>query len=130
MKILNALEGIPKELDAAPVVIAEGLSILLRLQSPITPHLCYHAWREVGFGADVFAAPWPEPDEGALAQDQIELVLQINGKTRGSIRVPAGASREQIEQLAIDSPAAQRHTGGQRIKKVIIVPGRLVNLVL
>jgi len=128
MKMLNALEGVPK--DAGARVIQEGLSVLLRVQAPITPHLCDHLWRELGFGEDVFAAPWPEPDEAALAQDEIELVLQIGGKTRGVIRVPANASREQIEQLARTSPAALRHIGDQSISKVIVVPGRLVNLVV
>jgi leucyl-tRNA synthetase len=128
MKILNALEGVPKERGAR--VIQEGLSILLRLQSPTTPHLCYHLWRELGFGQDVFAEAWPEPDQRALAQDVIELVLQVNGKTRGSTSVPVNATREQIEQAALSSPAAERHVAGQSIKKVVIVPGRLVNIVV
>jgi len=128
MKMLNALEGVPR--DAGARVIEEGLSILLRVQAPITPHLCDHLWRELGFGNDVFAAPWPEADEAALVQDEIELVLQIAGKTRGSIRVPASASREQIDRIARSSPAALRHVGDQPIRKVVVVPGRLVNLVV
>jgi leucyl-tRNA synthetase len=128
MKMLNALEGVPR--DAGARVIEEGLSVLLRIQAPITPHLCDQLWRELGFGEDVFAAPWPEPDEAALAQDEIELVLQISGKTRGSIRVPAAAGKEQIEQIARTSPAAARHVGEQPVKKVVVVPGRLVNLVV
>ena len=128
MKMLNALEGVPR--DAGARVIEEGLSILLRVQAPITPHLCDHLWRELGFGNDVFAAPWPEADEAALVQDEIELVLQIAGKTRGSIRVPASASREQIDCIARSSPAALRHVGDQTIRKVVVVPGRLVNLVV
>jgi len=128
MKMLNALEGMPKGSGAR--VIEEGLSVLLRVQAPITPHLCDYLWRELGFGDDVFAAPWPEADEQALVQEEIELVLQIGGKTRGSIRVPADASREQIEQAARTSPAALRHVGDQPIRKVVVVPGRLVNLVV
>jgi len=128
MKMLNALEGVDREKGAR--VIEEGLSILLRVQAPITPHLCDHLWRELGFGEDVFRAPWPDADEQALQQDEIELVLQINGKTRGSIRVPAQASRDQIEEIARTSPASARHVGDQPIRKVVVVPGRLVNLVL
>jgi leucyl-tRNA synthetase len=127
MKILNALEDVPRDRGAG--VIEEGLSILLRLQAPITPHLSHHLWRALGFGHDVFAQPWPEADERALAQAVVELVLQVNGKTRGSIGVPAQASREEIERLALDSPLAQKYIAGQAIKKVIVVPGRLVNLV-
>jgi leucyl-tRNA synthetase len=128
MKILNALEGVAR--DRGAKVIEEGLSILLRLQAPITPHLCHHLWRELGFGQDVFSEAWPEADERALAQDVVELVLQVNGKTRGAVQVPAQASREEIERLAVDSPLAQRYISGQAIKKAIVVPGRLVNLVI
>ena len=128
MKILNALEGVDKASGGR--VIEEGLSMLLRVQAPITPHLSYHLWRELGFGEDVFAAQWPQPDEKALAQDVIELVLQVNGKTRGSIEVPAAASKEEIERIALESPGALRHIGGQSVRKAIIVPGRLVNLVI
>ncbi|MCW5622355.1 MAG: leucine--tRNA ligase, partial [Burkholderiales bacterium] len=128
MKILNALESVPRERGAR--VIEEGLSVLLRVQAPITPHLCDHLWRGLGFGEDVFAAAWPEPDEQALQQDEIELVLQISGKTRGSIRVPATAARDEIERIARNSPAAARHIGEQTVKKVVVVPGRLVNLVV
>jgi leucyl-tRNA synthetase len=128
MKILNALEGVPRERGAK--VIEEGLSILLRLQAPITPHLSHHLWRALGFGHDVFAQPWPEADERALAQDVVELVLQVNGKTRGSIAVPAQAAREEIERLAVASPLAQKYIDGQAVRKVIVVPGRLVNIVV
>jgi leucyl-tRNA synthetase len=128
MKILNALEDVPRERGAR--VIEEGLSILLRLQAPITPHLSHHLWRALGFGEDVFAQAWPDADERALVQDVMELVLQVNGKTRGNISVPARAAREEIEQLAVNSPLAQKYIDGQATKKVIVVPGRLVNIVV
>jgi leucyl-tRNA synthetase len=121
MKILNALEKAPSE---------EGLSILLRLLAPITPHICHHLWRELGFGEDVMRAPWPEPDAAALEQDEIELVVQVNGKLRGSIRVPKAADRSAIEGLALANPNVQKFVAGQSVKKVVVVPGRLVNLVI
>jgi leucyl-tRNA synthetase len=121
MKILNALEKSPSR---------EGLSILLRLLSPITPHLCHALWRGCGFGADVMRAPWPEPDAAALEQDEVELVVQVNGKLRGSIRVPKDADRGAIEGLALANPNVQRFVAGQQVKKVVVVPGRLVNLVV
>jgi leucyl-tRNA synthetase len=130
MKILNALDELPREGGLSGAVIREGLSILLRVQAPITPHICYHLWRSLGFGADVFAAPWPEPDESALQQDEVELVLQISGKTRGKITVPADATRVAIEALTVGSALAQKYIAGQTIKKVVVVPGRLVNVVL
>jgi leucyl-tRNA synthetase len=125
MKMLNALEksaGDPHE--------REGFSILLRLLSPITPHICHSLWKELGYGDDILTAPWPEPLEEALVQDEIELVLQVNGKTRGSVRVPASADRNAIEAAAVASEAAQKFMEGKPPKKVVVVPGRLVNIVV
>jgi leucyl-tRNA synthetase len=125
MKMLNALEK-----SAGDPHAREGFSILLRLLSPITPHVCHALWRELGFGADVLTAPWPEPLAEALVQDEIELVLQVNGKTRGSVRVPASADRAAIEAAAAASEAAQKFMEGKPAKKVVVVPGRLVNIVV
>jgi leucyl-tRNA synthetase len=125
MKMLNALEkaaGDPHE--------REGFSILLRLLSPITPHVCHALWKELSLGDDILAAAWPEPLEVALVQDEIELVLQVNGKTRGSVRVPATADRAAIEAVAIGSEAAQKFMEGKPAKKVVVVPGRLINIVV
>ena len=126
MKILNALEELP-EWDQTS---REGLSVLLRLLSPISPHLTHHLWRELEFGEDIMYAPWPDPDPAALEQDEVELVVQVNGKLRGSIRVPKAADRAAIEQLARANPNVQRFVAGQNVKKVVVVPGRLVNLVV
>jgi len=130
-KIVNALKSAPREPAAARArVVEEALSILLRVLSPITPHICHYLWRELGYGEDVLAAPWPEPDEGALAQDEIELVLQIAGKTRGKVRVPSGATPKEIEGFALEHEAVKRHAVDKPVKRVIVVPGRLVNVVV
>ena len=71
----------------------EGLSILLRLLSPITPHVSHHLWLELGYGKDILAAPWPEHDPAALIEDEVDLVVQVNGKKRGDVRVPRDADR-------------------------------------
>ncbi len=126
MKILNALDELPEWDETS----REGLSILIRLLSPIAPHIAHHLWRELKFGDDVMQAPWPQPDAAALEQDEIELVVQVNGKLRGSIRVPKAAGRGEIEQLARANPNVQRFVAGQDVKKVVVVPGRLVNLVV
>jgi len=130
MKILNALERARGEGPARGAVLREGLGILLRLLSPITPHVAHHLWRELGFGADVLEAAWPEPDAAALVEEEVELVVQVNGKHRGSVRVPRDADRQAIEKLVLVDPAVQKHVGGQPVKKVVVVPGRLVNLVV
>jgi leucyl-tRNA synthetase len=130
-KILNALRAAPKEPAAAHAeVFEEGLSILLLLLSPICPHVSHYLWREFGFGEDVLKASWPEADAKALEQDEVELVLQVNGKLRGHMRAPKSAGREQLEQLALAHDAVARHTAGQAVKKVIVVPGRLINVVV
>ncbi|MDR2924655.1 MAG: leucine--tRNA ligase [Azoarcus sp.] len=130
MKILNALEKLPQADEAARAVSLEGFSILLRLLSPITPHIAHALWRECGLGADILDAPWPEPLPDALAQDEIELMLQINGKLRGSLRVAASAEKSDIEAAALAAEAAQKFMEGKPAKKVVVVPGRLVNIVV
>jgi len=130
MKILNTLERAPGDGFARRAVLEEGLGILLRLLAPITPHLSHSLWRELGFGADILAAPWPLPDPAALVEDEVELVVQVNGKKRGDVRVPKDADRQAIEALVLADPAVQKHVGNQTIRKVVVVPGRLVNLVV
>jgi leucyl-tRNA synthetase len=127
MKILNALDRLPGVGDD---IAKEGLSILLRLLSPIAPHIAHHLWRELKFGEDIIAAPWPEHDPAALIEDEIELVVQVNGRKRGDVRVPRDADSKAIETIVLADPAVQRHVSGQAIKKVVVVPGRLVNVVV
>jgi leucyl-tRNA synthetase len=131
MKMLNALKAAPRDDAAAHAqVVAEGLSILVRVLSPITPHVCHALWRELGFGADVLEASWPEPAEEALAQDEVELVLQIAGKMRGKLLAPAGASAQEIEKLARENEVVIKHTADKPVKRIVVVPGRLVNVVV
>jgi leucyl-tRNA synthetase len=127
MKILNALERFA---GGRNEVTEEGLSILLRLLAPVTPHVCHALWRELRFGEDVMLAPWPEPDAAALEQDEIEYVVQVGGKTRGSLRAPRTADRGALEALVQASAPVQRFATGRAIKRIIVVPGRLINVVL
>jgi len=139
MKMLNSLAQLPllteegkgdQRLAIDEVIITEGYGVLLRLLAPITPHITHELWRELGYGEDILTAPWPEPDPQALIADEIELVLQVNGKLRGNMRVAKDADRTQIEKLAMQNPNVQKHVSGQPVKKVIVVPGRLVNVVV
>ncbi|MDE2259903.1 MAG: leucine--tRNA ligase [Betaproteobacteria bacterium] len=127
MKLLNTLEKIS---GANDVLVQEGLSILLRLLSPITPHLAETLWRELGYGASILDAPWPEHDPDALQRDSIELMLQVNGKLRGSMTVRPDTPKAALEAEALAHPALERHLAGQTIKKIVVVPGRLINVVL
>jgi len=134
MKLLNALEGLADDGSAGSrAALAEGFGILLRCLYPVTPHIAHTLWEQLGFAAgfgDLLDAPWPQADESALQQDEIELVLQVNGKLRGAILVPAQASKAEIEAIALASEAFLKQAGGAHAKKVIVVPGRLVNVVV
>jgi leucyl-tRNA synthetase len=134
MKMLNALEDFKPADDAgAAAAQREGFGILLRALYPATPHVTHALWQALGYTAqhgDLLDAPWPKVDETALVQDEIELMLQVNGKLRGSILVPAGADKAVIEKIALASEAFTKFAAGAVPKKVIIVPGRLVNVVV
>jgi leucyl-tRNA synthetase len=134
MKMLNAIEAARlAETAADAAVLHETLGILLRTLYPAAPHIAHALWWQLGYQAvqgEIIDAPWPQVDEAALAQDEIELVLQVSGKLRGAIRVPAQASRADIEAAALASPEFARFAQGQPAKKVIVVPGRLVNVVV
>ena len=113
--------------------LVEGFGILLRCLYPATPHLAHALWAELGYAGaqgDLLDAAWPVVDAAALVQDEIAMVLQINGKLRGSVMVPSGASREVIEALALASDTFVNFAAGALAKKVIVVPGRLVNIVI
>jgi leucyl-tRNA synthetase len=134
MKLLNALEDFKATSEnGAQEAMREGFGILLRVLYPATPHITHELWQGLGFAAlhgELLDAPWPRVDVEALVQDEIELVLQVNGKLRGSVRVPSGASKAEIEKLAVASEAFMQHSGGAAARKVIVVPGRLVNVVV
>jgi len=140
MKILNALERLPAAIRAGRghepsgtvynLIVHDGMSILLRLLSPICPHITHKLWYDLEYGDDILTASWPEPDPRALEQDEIELVLQVNGKLRGHMRAPKSADRGELERLALAHEAVTRFTDGQPVKKVVVVPGRLINVVV
>jgi leucyl-tRNA synthetase len=135
MKMLNVLEPVKlgDKTLVRPAVLRECLSILIRVLYPVVPHLTHALWNEIGcdqsFGT-LLDAPWPVVDEAALVQTELTIMLQINGKLRGDIRVPADATEEQIEALALQSEPAVKAFNGAAPKKVIVVPGRLINIVV
>ncbi|CAN7181932.1 leucine--tRNA ligase [Variovorax paradoxus] len=134
MKLLNALEGFKPDGSAGDAAaLREGLGILLRCLYPATPHITHQLWQQLGYDkelGDLLDAPWPVVDVAALEQDEIELMLQVNGKLRGALRVPAGASKAEIEALALSCDDFVKFAEGAPAKRVIVVPGRLVNVVI
>jgi leucyl-tRNA synthetase len=130
MKMLNAVE---QAKVISPEVRRETFSILLRVLYPVVPHITFTLWNVAGFKdqlGDLLDAPWPEVDEAALVQSEITLMIQVNGKLRGQVLVPVDADKATIESLALASDAAMKAMDGAPAKKVIIVPGRLVNIVV
>ncbi|WP_250452248.1 leucine--tRNA ligase [Caballeronia sp. ATUFL_M2_KS44] len=130
MKMLNAIEGAK---NAGEGVLNETFGVLLRVLYPVVPHVTFQLWAELGYEGEfgpLLDAPWPKVDEAALEQSEIELVLQVNGKVRGALTVPKDASREDIEKAAIAHEMFEKFAEGRAPKKVVVVPGRLVNVVV
>jgi leucyl-tRNA synthetase len=138
MKLLNALEDFKPDgsgtfTEGDTAALCEGVSILMRMLYPACPHITDEVWQQLGYAqavGELLDAPWPRVDELALERDQIELMLQINGKLRGSVWVPAAADKAQIEAAALATEAFVKQAAGAAPKKLIVVPGRLVNIVV
>ncbi len=133
MSLVNVLQKTAEEAAAEPSagpLVWEGFSILLRLLAPIVPHITHALWRDLGMGeGPIIDAPWPAADPAALRQDEITIVVQVNGRRRSEITVPASATSADVEAAALADAGVQRHLDGQPPRKVVVVPGRLINIV-
>jgi leucyl-tRNA synthetase len=131
MKILNALEKLQKDAEAEWHTVAhEGYSILLRLLSPIAPHITHTAWVSLAYGDNILEAKWPEAASSALVQDEVEYVVQVNGKLRGTLTLPKSMEKAQIEALAVNQAFVQKHLENASVRKIIVVPNKLINIVV
>jgi leucyl-tRNA synthetase len=134
MKLFNLLQELSSNShdnnDNSSRLIFEGFSILLRLLNPITPHLAHHLWQELHFGKNIMEHTWPTVDTAILKQANIDYIIQINGKLRGKIAIPATADNKQIEALALANENVSRYLDKQTIKKIIIVSKKLINIVI
>ena len=129
MTLMNVLEKAATASEQDRALLQEGLETVALLLAPITPHISHELWQQLGKQGAIIDASWPAVDESALVQDNLTLVVQVNGKLRGQIEVPASASREEVEAAARANENVVRFTEGQTIRKVIVVPGKLVNIV-
>lgn len=129
MTLMNVLEKAATATEQDRALVQEGLETVALILAPITPHISHELWRELGKQGAIIDASWPQVDESALVQDSLTLVVQVNGKLRGQIEVPASASREEVEAAARANENVLRFTEGLSIRKVIVVPGKLVNIV-
>ncbi|QKL03975.1 leucine--tRNA ligase [Pseudomonas sp. NY5710] len=129
MTVMNVLEKAPQATAQDRALLHEGLEAVTLLLAPITPHISHELWKQLGHDQAVIDAGWPAVDEAALVQDTVTLVVQVNGKLRGQVEMPAAASREEIEAAARSNENVLRFIDGLAIRKVIVVPGKLVNIV-
>ena len=132
MELVNALYLAKDELAATEEgrkILSSAMATVLTLLSPITPHLCEELWEGLGHARSIDQEPWPVWKEDALQRDVLTVVIQINGKLRGKIEVPASASKEEIERLALTEQNIVRHLEGLTVRKVVVIPGKLVNVV-
>ncbi|WP_417787189.1 leucine--tRNA ligase [Stutzerimonas xanthomarina] len=129
MTLMNVLEKAATATEQDRALLQEGLETVALLLAPITPHICHELWQQLGHSGSIIDAQWPTVDESALVQDSLTLVVQVNGKLRGQIEVPASATREEVEATARANENVVRFTEGLTIRKVIVVPGKLVNIV-
>ncbi|ALI00700.1 leucine--tRNA ligase [Pseudomonas sp. FW306-02-F02-AA] len=129
MTLMNVLEKAAQGTEQDRALIHEGLETVTLLLAPITPHISHELWHRLGHADPVIDAGWPVLDDSALVQDSLQLVIQVNGKLRGQIEMPASASREEVEAAARANENVLRFVDGLTIRKVIVVPGKLVNIV-
>ncbi len=129
-ELLNLYGNLGDRSPVARAVAQEVLEDAVLMLAPIVPHIATALWRELRPGTELIDQPWPSVDAAALVQDSIELVIQVNGKLRGHLQVPANASRDEIAEAAVAHESVLKFSNGQKAKKVVVVPGRLVNVVL
>ena len=130
MKLLNLLMKIEPQTNMELQLIHQGLSILVRLLAPFTPHIAHQLWRDLGYGDNILDTSWPKVNKRALQSADVEMIIQINGKLRAKMSVPANASQDSIQEIALRQDNIQRYITNKKIKKVIVVPNRLVNIVV
>ncbi|MEM8547823.1 MAG: class I tRNA ligase family protein, partial [Pseudomonadota bacterium] len=130
MELLNAVTSFSAATDADQAVRQEALEAVVLLLQPIVPHITHTLWYALGHTAAVVDERWPTVDEAALVRDQIPFVVQVNGKLRARLQIAASASKEDLEALALADDNVQQFVAGKEIRRVIVVPGKLVNIVV
>ena len=130
MELLNAVNKLDSSSKQSGAVLREALDAVVLLLSPIVPHICHELWQVLGHQTAPVNESWPVFDAAALVQDTIEIVVQVNGKLRGRISVAADASKDQVAEMALADENVLRFVADKEVRKIIVVPGRLVNIVV
>ena len=129
MELLNSLQKAPQDSDTDRAIMREAVEAVLKLLNPITPHVCHELWQALGHTTDIEFAGWPQADKEALVEDEKLIIVQVNGKLRAKITVSASASKEDVEAEAMAQANVIQFIEGKTVRKVIVVPGKLVNIV-
>ena len=130
MELVNSLAKFTDPSDNGKAIRQEALEAIVLMLAPMVPHICHQLWKDLGYKQDVVSASWPKVDSAALEQDTIDLVIQVNGKLRSKISVSPTATSEEVQALALNDEHALRFIDGKPIRKVIVVPNKLVNIVV
>ena len=130
MELVNTLSKFTDESANGKAVRQEALEAIVLMLAPMVPHICHQLWLDLGHQEAVVSAAWPKVDESALAQDNVEYVIQVNGKLRSKISVATSLSSDEIQALALLDEQAQKFIEGKPLRKVIVVPNKLVNIVV
>ncbi len=130
MELMNAVARFKDGSEQGRAVVHEALESAVLVLSPIVPHITQQLWEDLGHEGMVVDAAWPKHDPDALEKDELEIAVQVNGKLRARIQVPADADKQAIQDMALADDNVQRHTEGKDLRKVIVVPGKLVNIVV
>ena len=129
-ELSNALGAVPSAVEGAGSVLREGLEVLTLLLAPMAPHLAEEMWQRLGRGTALSAEPWPKAAPALLVEDTVTIAVQVNGKKRATISLPADHDKEQAETAALADAGVKRAIGGKTVRKIIVVPGRIVNVVV
>jgi leucyl-tRNA synthetase len=129
MELCNEIGRMDDDSEQGRAVVAEGLRASVLMLCPVVPHICHALWRALGEAGEVIDAPWPQVDESALVRESIEMAVQVNGKLRARMEVPAEADKAAVERHALEQDNVLRFIDGKTVRKVIVVPGKLINIV-
>ncbi len=130
MELINTLNRFEDKTEQGRAVMQEALEVIVLMLAPIVPHICHILWQALGHDDAIINHSWPKADEEALVRDSVEVVIQVNGKLRGRVSVPANADKQTIETAAQNDENVQRFIEGMNVLKVVVVPGKLVNFVV
>jgi leucyl-tRNA synthetase len=129
MELMNKLSKAPTKTEQDRAILQEALVATVKLLSPITPHISAELYEALGQSSDILNAPWPVVDESALVEDSKLIIVQVNGKLRSKLTVAADAKQDSVEKLALADENVSKFTDGKTIRKIIYVPGKLLNIV-